>query len=348
MTLFEDVEQSGGKIKHGETTFDWLQRCNRQAALTRRQWIGGWFGELPCSKQDGIKSRLKKDFDKFQEALFEMQVHSILRRIRCSVKIEPDFPGTNNKIDFLAKDVRTDEAFYVEATVSGLEKSYLDESLNEYDVVEKVREAFPDPPVNIHLVRKKGTLLNTLGANRIVQPIRKLMEARTAAEIKEAYRLYGFAGCPSTEINDGDWTLEVQLTPPRSSKGYVYGLERSGGMDGKQHLVGSLHRKARHWKDAEFRGIPFLVAVNAASSEFSWDDIPQALLGMDPAKNTKNTGTFCESLTCLNGVIVFDNTVLGNEIGARVQLFRNGDAPIPLCLWFLLDEQRMGDLLGIG
>lgn len=348
MTLFEDVEQSGGKIKPRETTFDWLQRCNRQDVLTRRQWIEGWFGELPCSKQDGIKSRLKKDFNQFQEALFEMQVHSILRRMGYSVEIEPDFPGTNNKIDFLAKDVRTDEPFYIEATVSGLGKSYLDESPNEHDVVEKVRQAFPAPPVNIHLVRKKGTLRKTLGANQVVQPIRELLKAHAVADIEKAYHLYGFAGCPSTKINEGDWRLEVQLTPLVSSKGYVLGLERSGGMDGKQHLADSLYRKAKHWKDADFRGMPFLVAVNTASSEFSWNDIPQTLFDIDPAKDIKSTGTFRESLTCFNGVIVFDKAVLGNEIGVRVQLFRNGDAPIPACLQFLLDEQKMGDLLGIG
>ena len=119
-------------------------------------------------------------------------------------------------------------------------------------------------------------------------------------------------------------------------------------MDGKRHLVGSLRSKAKRWKDAEFRGMPFLVAVNAASSEFSWDDIPQTLFDIDPARDIKNTGTFCESLTCLNGVIVFDNAVLGKEIGARVQLFQNGAAPIPTCLQFLLGERRMGDLLGIG
>lgn len=348
MTLFEDVEQVGGKIKGRETTFDWLQRCNRQDVLTRRQWIEGWFGELPCSKQDGIRSRLKKDLNKFQEALFEMQVHSILRRMRCSVAIEPDFPGTKNKIDFLATDVRTDETFYVEATVSGLGKSDLDESRNEQDVVEKVREAFPNPLVNIHLDRKKGTLRKTLGAHQVVQPIRELLEAHTVAEIEEAYRLYGFAGCPSTQINEGDWRLEVQLTPLISSKGYVRGLERGGGIDGERHLVKSLRCKAKRWKDAEFRGMPFLVAVNAASSEFSWDDIPQTLFDRDPDGDIKNIGTFRESLTCLNGVIVFDNAVLGNEIGARVQLFRNGGAPIPTCLQFLLDERRMGDLLGIG
>ena len=342
MTLFEDVEQVGGKIKHRETPFDWLQRCNRQDVLTRRQWIESWFGELPCSKQDGIKSRLKKDFDKFQEALFEMQVHSILRRMRCSVAIEPDFPGTKNKIDFLAKDVRTDEAFYVEATVSGLGKSYLDESPNEHDVVEKVRKAFPNPPVNIDLVRKKGTLRKTLGANQVVQPIRELLEAHTVAEIEEAYRLYGFAGCPSTEINEGDWRLEVQLTPLRSSKGYISGLERGGGMDGKRRLVDSLRSKAKRWKDAEFRGMPFLVAVNAASSEFSWDDIPQTLFDVDPARNLKNTGTFRESLTCLNGVIVFDNAVLRNEIGARVQLFRNGGAPFPHVFSFFWTSGEWG------
>lgn len=348
MTLFADVEQGGGKIKHRETPFDWLQRCNRQAVLTRRQWIEGWFGELPCSKQDGIERRLKKDSDKFQEALFEMQVHSILRRMGCSVAIEPDFPGTRNKIDFLAKDVRNDEAFYVEATVSGLGKSYLDEGPNEYDVVEKVRKAFPNPPVNIRLARKKGTLRKTLGANQVVQPIRELLKAHTVSEIEEAYRLYGCAGCPSTEINEDDWILKVRLIPLRSPKGYITGLTRGGGMDGKRHLVNSLCRKAKHWKDAEFRGMPFLVAVNAASSEFSWDDIPPTLFDIDPARDIKNTGTFRESLTCLNGVIVFHNAVLGNEIGARVQLFRNGPAPIPTCLQFLLDERGMGNLLGIG
>ena len=48
------------------------------------------------------------------------------------------------------------------------------------------------------------------------------------------------------------------------------------------------------------------------------------------------------------GVIVFYMATLGNERSAPVRLYKNGKKNIPECLRFLLEEQRLGDLLGIG
>lgn len=65
-------------------------------------------------------------------------------------------------------------------------------------------------------------------------------------------------------------------------------------------------------------------------------------------RSAEKDGNFLEYLSCVNGVLVFYQATLGNERGTPVRLYQNGQKNIPECLQFLLQEQRLGDLLGIG
>ena len=148
----------------------------------------------------------------------------------------------------------------------------------------------------------------------------------------------------------GDWVLKGHLEPLRhpSGIGCVIGPSRGGACDAWTSLRTKLKEKADQAR--QFEGRPCLVAVNACHSEFFWDtddtmDIRRALFAKRGDEG--QTGEFCPDLHRISGVVVFYHAVLGNEFGAKVRLFRNGDKEIPECLVFLSNEQRLGKLLGL-
>lgn len=110
MLFKDDLERTEGTIDFRESTFEYLQRSNRPEIIQRCRWINEWFAKLPVNSKAVFESRLKADEDHaFNGALFEMQVHSILRRLDFTVEIEADFPGTERKIDFLAHSLECDD-----------------------------------------------------------------------------------------------------------------------------------------------------------------------------------------------------------------------------------------------
>ena len=90
------------------------------------------------------------------------------------------------------------------------------------------------------------------------------------------------------------------------------------------------------------------MAINACHSDF-WnaDDraAERALFG-ESGEPTVD-GRFAGHLEHLNGVVLVNNGVLGNEDNALVRVFRNGTKPLPECLRPLLAGMPMGELLGI-
>ena len=311
------------------------------------------FEELPANEKARFESRMKaRKAGVFESVLFEMQLYRILRKLNFSVEIEVDFPGTEQRIDFLAHSLECeDQSVYVEATVCGFGKGKLYGNSNEDDAAKKIRKNIPSPHSHIWL-EAEGTLRQRLEEERVVKPFRELLEKHSPEEVRRIHSRWGLAQAGrflSTEIREGDWVLKGTLDPllNKSSAGQVWGAARSGVVDGSTPLSKAARKKAKKWKESNFRGIPFLIAVNVCHSEFDGheDDINRALFEYsDSGGRTEN---FEKSLSHVSGVMVFNHAVLGNEISARVRLFRNGDANIPDRFHFLLEEQKLGDLLGI-
>ena len=345
MLFDKNMTRTGGAAAPGESTFDYLQRSSRPESIRICQWINEWFEDLPPNQRAAFESRLKdKNSELFQSAVFELQVHTMLRRMGCSVEIEADFPGTDKRIDFLASN--DGDLFYVEANQFGFGKGALAVHSNEYDVVMKIRKRFPNPHSHI-LLNAQGELNETLGADFVTKPFRKLLDRYTADEVKKIDSNPRFRDILREQICVGGWELTGSLMPKHSpsQKGHVTGPARAAIVDGSTPLRRALSKKARKWQDEDFNRVPFFVAANACHSEFSWDegDIRRALFD-DPDSGDQ----FDESLSSLSGVVVFENVVLGNELSARVKLYRNGIATVPKCLRSLLEERKLRDLLGIG
>ena len=352
--LFQPVAQRQGPITKGETTFQFLQRGGREEAVAIRQWMEEWFQGFPPGQKNNLKNRLQlKEFEEFMSAYFELQVSAILRRLNCSIEVEPDLLSSNGTVDFCARN--GEDRFYVEATVCGVGRGILSSNSNEEDVVRKIRDNLGELHSNLHL-STEGELCRTLPKQRVVKPFQELLQKHTPEQVRCLFSESGLEIARrylSTEIREGGWVLEGYLAPPTAPDGLgsVWGPAKGGAVDGSGPLAKALAKKAEDWGKKSLKGEIFVVAINVCHSDFSWYendtiDIREALF-VNPGREGQ-CGDFRGELRHVNGVIVFGNAVLGNEFGARVRLFKNGNTKIPECLHFLLEERKLGYLLGIA
>ena len=342
--LFDDVERRPGPIEFRETTFQWLERCSEDDVEPRRLWIEGWFADLPRPDRATFERRLRsRRFDQFASVLFEMQVHSLLRRLGCAVDIEPTLAHTRNRVDFLAWS--GDQTFYVEATVCGLGKSELRSNDAEDDAVRKIREGIPSPHSHLWL-EATGELNRMLPKEHVVARFRALLKQHTPEDVRRRHGEGGMWNAPQARLTDGNWVLTGSLDPVADgAAGHVVGPARGGAVDFSKSLREKLSDKAGKWKNVDFCGSPFLVAVNDCSSLRN-RHTESALFGRTTSDDAPRE--FRRTFSNLDGVLVVSNAALGNELRARVRLYRNGDASIPVCLRHLEQPHRLGELLGIA
>lgn len=344
--LFQSVPQQEGPITEGETTFQFLQRGGRGEAVQIRQWMEEWFQQFPFDQKKKLKHRLQsEDFGEFMSAYFELQVFAILRRLDCTVEVEPSFPQTNGTVDFHVTNYQ--EHFYVEATVCGVGRGILSSNTNEQNVVRKITEQLKDPHSDVWL-SATGELNRTLGKKCVVEPFEELLKTYTADDVRRLYSKLGWAVAQnrlSTAIKEGDWVLEGYLAPPIASdgRGQIRGPGRVGVVDGSPPLAKALEKKAEDWGKKKLEKEIFLIAVNVCHSEFWWGDEREAIFGRSTPISEQEA--FSEPLSRVSGVIVFGNAVLGAERNSRVKLYTNMGKRIPECLRFLLQERSLGELL---
>ena len=355
MLFKDDFERTEGRKTSGERMFEYLQRLDRPETKRICQWANEWFEEFPFNEKCKFENRIKsREDNEFIGALFEMQVHSILRRLDFSVEIEADFPGTKQKLDFLAHSLEG-QSVYVEATVRGYGRGELYRHSNERDAVEKVVKNIPFPHSNIWL-EMEGVLLKTLGEKDVVKPFRELLERYSQEEVRRIYSMRGSHYLPSAKFRERGWVLKGTLWPSSSASfgGIVLGRAGSNSIedfDCSTPFSEAVHEKAKKWRKMDFRGIPFLIAVNVCDADFAWSGGDEIIIRRALFKKSgllEQSENFRESLSHVSGVIIFTRAVLTNETSARVRFIRNGDAHVPERLHFLFEDQRLGDLLGIG
>ena len=344
-SLFKPVPQWQGPTMNDETTFEFLERGGRTAAIGIRQWIETWFREYPEEHGEELRRRLQsKDFATFMGAYFELQVFSALRLLDCDVEVHPDFTETHGKVDFGV--THGEDSFYVEATVCGLDQGILRSSANEKDAVRKIREAIEHPHSDVWL-DAEGELINTLGKTRLVGPVQELLDSCSADTVCGLEERHSWSR-PRTSIQEGSWRLDVFLARPIApdGKGQVRGPSRGGAVDGSSPMARSLLKKAKDWAEKKCDTDAFVIAINNCHSEYWWGDELSAIYGKpDP---TVGQDRFPRGLSRVAGVIVFGNATLGNERDAPVQLYENPDSGAPECLRFLRQETSLGGLIGLG
>ncbi len=341
--LFRPVTGTSSKRQPRETLFELVQRSNYPQLARRRTCLEKWYARLPSEAKPGFERRLQsKDETNFRSALFEIHVFTILRRLNCAVKIEPQLHNTSKRPDFYA--VENGDEFLVEATNCGYGQGEFAATPCETDAVRKLKSHINSPHSSIALFAR-GELRENIEASCVVQPFQDLLDRYPQDKVSELYARGGLHNAPSTSICVGDWTLEGRLMPTHPSRqtGYITGPTRAGAAGGLESLYSSIKRKAEKWRRVDLGGRPFLVAINVFHSAFDWHDseIQDSIYS-----NPVTSQIFDGDLSCLSGVIVFDGLSLGTEREARVELYRNGKSHLPACLEALLSGQRSSELLG--
>lgn len=345
--LFGQVEQREGPITERETTFDFLARGGRPEAVQIRSWMEKWYQKFPADHRHELKRRLQsKNFSEFMSAYFELQVFAILCRRNCRIDIHPSFAGSEGTVDFHVANDK--EEFYVEATVCGIGQGILHSNANEEDAVRKIKASLANPHSDLWL-SAEGELNQTLSKQRVLEPFQGLLNRYTAGEVRRLCPGPGWAHEQrqlSVSIVEGNWRLEGYLAPPIASdgRGQIHGPIKGGLAEGAGPLKSAIEKKVDDWKGKELSKEMFVIAVNACHSEFSWGDESDAIFGNQEL--VSDCSVFADKMAELNGVIVFDNAVLGAERSARVKLYRNGNMSIPECLQCLVSERALGGLLG--
>ena len=354
--LFRPVPQRWGPAEGPETTFQFVERGARYRVIPTREWMEHSFRALPTDAKPRLKHRLQSSkFAEFLSTSFELQVFTLLRRLGCSVEIEPTFPGTRGaSVDFLARHGQ--DEFYVEATVCGLGQGVLSSNENEEDAVRKLREGLTDLHSDLWL-RADGDLRRTLGKKRLVQPFQNLLRAHTPDEVRELHSRLGRFEAEaylSETIREGQWELTGRLDPPRATSGQsqVWGPARGGAVSAEAPLKRALAKKAQDWRRAHLKTQCFLVAVNICNPDFAWNlDEIRAIHAPDApihAGSDARKSLFAPYLSRVAGVLIVDKATLGRERAARVRLYQNPQRRLPDCLRFLLAEQRLGNLIGFA
>ena len=352
--LFRPIPQRRGPGEGPETPFQFLERGARRKVIPIREWMEHSFRVLPAEAKPRLRHRLQSSkFAEFLSASFELQVFALLRRLGCSVEIEPCFPSAHGaSVDFLARHLQ--DEFYVEATVCGLGQGVLSSNENEEDAVRKIRDGLTELHSDLWL-RAEGELRRTLAKRRLVRPFQNLLRAHTPDEVRELHsRLGPFKAETylSETIREDHWELTGRLDPPRATngQGQVWGPARGGAVSAEAPLRRALAKKAQDWRRTHLKEGCFLIAVNICNPDFGWNlDEIRAIYARDAPIHTgagAGKSLFARYLSGVAGVLIVENGTLGAERMARVRLHHNPQRRLPECLRPLLAESRLGDWLG--
>ena len=354
LPLFRPVPHELGPLDGKDTTFQRLERGARRRLIPIREWLERSFRGLPAASRPRLKQRLQSaKFAEFLSAYFELQVFTLLQRLGCSIEVEPTFPGTRGAtVDFMARHGQ--DEFYVEATVCGLLKGELSSSANEQDAVDKIREGLKEPHSDLWL-RAEGELRTTLGKRHLLRPFQDLLATHAPDVVRTLHSRLGRYEAEhylSETIEEGGWKLTGRLDPPRASdgQGQVWGPVRAGAVSAQAPFTLALEKKAQDWRQLNLKDERFLIAINVCNPDFGWElDEIRAIHEPDSLHRTDTeTRPFKPYLSRVAGVMVVGNGTLGMERVAPVRLHHNPQNRLPECLQFLLAEQKLGDLLGLG
>lgn len=341
--LFGCVEQRIGPVAPSESTFEFLQRGGGPGTIPIRTWMENAFRNVVANRQHALRQRLRAhSFDVFIGAYLELQVHEMLRRCQCSFEYEPEDPESY-PADFRVAQGNDD--FGIEATtfVRG-------PRLNEEDFVARLRSnskltaTLSQRQLSLNL-RVYGALEGDVSKQAIHEFVEEL--CRSANGTNPPGR--SSWDPPNAQIQFGGWRCEGRIWSIEGRGGFINPPSRFDDnpltcLAIRKKLHGKQRRWRKFWEKKELVPGPFLVVT---SVDFLVDSstVKAALYGSHGS--SRECKKFVPVLRQTNAAIVFHRAALGAERDAAVQLYRNGDYPIPACLQPLIKRQPLRDLIGM-
>ena len=234
-----------------------------------RNELEAWFRKYPDENKQDLRSRFRSDDDhNYEGAYFELFLHELLIRMGFSLTAHPEIPDTNSRPDFLA--CRNNQSFYLEATTAGLKSGPFTHNRNEQNVLDKINTLTSS---NFHITYDmKGTLTRTLSKNKVVSPLRNLLDSHDPDEVQRLIDEYGRNEAPTVRIDDGDWHFEAWLRPiaPDKRNGslkrpLILAHHRAKWLDCLTPVRNSLREKAKKYGNLD---VPFIVAVHTCDNHY--------------------------------------------------------------------------------
>lgn len=113
-----DVRRDDGRKNLTESMFAYMNRSAKPGSEASRALIEEWFGYVPATEQNEIRSRFRCGNDvQFGTAFQELFLHEFLRRQGCALEFHPALPGTSKRPDLLVRPA-AGERFILEACTS--------------------------------------------------------------------------------------------------------------------------------------------------------------------------------------------------------------------------------------
>jgi len=241
-------------------------------------------------------------------------------------------------------------SFFVEATVSGLNRLSANQNLE--DVRRKITKGVAHPHSHVDL-EVEGRLETTLSRERVVSPILDLLNKWPADEVlrRESVRISGGQVCvPIAIVSEGAWKLTAKLRVVEpGTVGRVWGPIEVDDVAVDVSMRENLKTKASHWRSLGRKDEVAIIAINACHRLFGSEELEEEV-GRVIYNDVSGTVTgldFAYLYRDVNGVLVFDNATLGNERTTHVKLYRNGQELIPDSLESLLHGCNLGSLIGL-
>ena len=264
--LFDDIDRNElGNDTSSESLFRCLNHYDWPGATQSRNRFESWFRKFPLAHQRDLRERFRSDEDQNHEgAFFELFLHEFLTRLGFSLKVHPEIAGARTRPDFLV--FHDDQHFYLEATMVGQRSGPFTRNRNEQDVINNLNTLTSK---YFHIgVCMEGTLLRTLGRERVVRPFKELLDAHAPDEVRHLIDREGLFAAPSQKIECGGWSLQGWLkpiSPENRSRGIrrqriVIEPYRATWTDSVAPVRNALKDKARKYRTLD---APLVLAVNA-------------------------------------------------------------------------------------
>lgn len=290
LRLFSDRQRTdSGPGKHGEDTYQFLDRSARKNVTAVRELLEQWFSEYPAFGQVDLKNRCKTDF---HTGFWELFLHAYFSANGFTLEPHPAVSGSSKRPDFLVK--KGDCEFFLEATVTR------DES-DEDEAQRRVRHLLYDAVNSIESPNFFLTLEEfAIAAGK--QPAARGLKAFLRRELPKhdpdvvASSLVPGVGGPVLRYSDENISVRISLMP-RSPKARgnpeirpigIYPIQTHWG-SGDEALRQSVNAKATRYGKLDR---PYVVCVNYIGA---WgvdsDAVLNALFGTEQLTATLGQST---------------------------------------------------------
>lgn len=293
LKLFNDLHRTDDRPKREtEFSFQFLDRTARPGWELVRIELDAWFSHYPIESQADLRSRFRsKREHNHQSAFFELFLHELLVRLRCTLEIHPVLQHTSRSPDFFVRDSSGSE-YYLEAAVvmEYSEKEYA-ERRRLAEVTDAINDAeSPDFFVDIEFIGHLGT----------AAPIAKLrsdLEGWLASldhrELSRAVASGEVVSLPEHSFTHGGWSVIYTPRPKNKLRGKPN--VRTAGIGpvevGFSSVSGDIRRtvtaKAKRYGKLDSG---YVVAVNVLEGGADRDDMLNALFGDEQVQVAIHSG----------------------------------------------------------